>query len=135
MKWTKWQLEFMNDHPEVFDGAEDPSALYRRIESFTKYHFNDGEVLELVLGWVEARKFGVAFTGKIVDSGVNRRLKLYLKGPIVNEELLILVVSVYEGFTSEQVFEAVKLRFDSEYLFPLSDLPYIYNGIKNLIIR
>lgn len=136
MKWTKWQLEFLEEHPEVFDEAEDPTALFSKISSFTKYHLNDGEILELVLGWVEARKFGVAFTGKVISINTDvKRLKICLKGPIVNDELFILSVRAYGDFTQEQTFEAIKSRFKSEYLFPLSDLPYIYNGIKNLIMR
>lgn len=135
MKWTKRQLEFLEEHPEVFDEAEDPSALFRRIGSFTKYPLGVNEAVVLVLGWVEARKFGIAFTGKIVPAPGEKRLVIYLKGPIVNDELSILSVEVYNGFTQEQTFEAIKIRFDSEYLFPLSDLPYVYNGIKNLIMR
>lgn len=136
MKWTKRQLEFLEEHPEVFDEAEDPTALFRKISSFTKYHLNEGEVLDLVLGWVEARKFGIAFIGKVFSINPDvKRLKIYLKGPIVNDDLFILSVRAYDDFTQEQTFEAIKSRFMSEYLFPLSDLPYVYNGIKNLIIR
>lgn len=135
MTWTKNQLEFLENHPEVFEEAEDPSKLFDRIRSFDECHWNDGDELGLVLGWVEARKFGVAFTGRILNLASGRkRMKIFLKGPIVNEELLILVIEVYDNFTQEQLFEVIKSRFNSEYLFPLSDLPFIYNGIKNLIM-
>lgn len=137
MKWTKWQLEFMNDHPEVFDEAEDPSVLFRRIGSFTKYHLNPEEAIVLVLGWVEARKYGVAFGGDIDNKGAygTKRFKIYLWGPIVSDKFYFLSTMYDERLSKEQLFEMVKSSFEGEYLFPLSDLPYVYNGIKNLIMR
>ena len=134
--WTTTQKRFMKDHPEVFEEAEDPSQLERTIYKFTAYHWNDGEVLTLVLGWAEVRQFGVAFSGKIIKkaNGLSH-LKFYLQGPIINDSLLFLVVSVDEKFTQEQTIKAIKSRFESEYLFPLSKLPFIEKGIINLINR
>lgn len=135
MKWTSTQLKFLKEHPEVFEEAEDPSGLARKIGSFTAYHFNEVEVAVLVLAWAEVRGL-IDVIGSVgyTPTG-NKVLRLYLRGPVVNDDYKFLTVQVYDHFSKDQIIEAIRSGFESGYLFPLSDLPFIEKSIEKLIKR
>jgi hypothetical protein len=134
MKWTKEQLKFLKENPEVFEKAEDPSELARKIGSFTAYHFNEGEIAVLVLAWAEVRGL-IDVMGSVDYTPLgNKALRLYLSGPGV-DNYKFLTVQVYANFSKDQIIEAIKSRFESEYLFSLSDLPVLEHKITYLIKR
>ena len=134
MIWTQKELEFINEHPEVFEQARNPRDLVDKVSGFTKYFFDISQATKMAFAWAEAKGgYGVALKFR-KDGDLNTLADLYLSDQYSTYRMGTFYTY---GNTQTDLLKRIEKYFDNSVgiVNPRAVYPNLWSSLEKVIMR
>jgi hypothetical protein len=133
--WNQRELEFLTEHPEVFENAEFPWEIVDSAIKFTKYHLEHNSAVKMALAWAEVKgQWSLALHTRS-SSSMDRKVDLFLTNGLSKYSIGSFLG--YSGDSQEDLIRRIKILFSLTLGISNPDkvIPKLWSGLMKVILR